>query len=293
MTGKKISNFRILDLLGKGGMGSVYKAFDLKLERFVAIKFLSEALSKKTELVNRFRNEARNQAKLNHPNIISVYGYEEESNFFAIIMEYFSGFSLEELIRQKEKLSLIESLTIVKQILYGISFAHKNGLLHRDIKPSNVLIDRNGNVKMMDFGISSSLYINEPNSINHSGTLLYLSPEQIEGKPVSERSDIYSIGFTFYEMLTGKPLHNVNNNFELVNEKLNNSIRNNVLSDANIPGSVRAIISKAIFINPQKRFSSCDDFLSELSKIMVKELSDKKRYGKSLLEKIFPALSED
>lgn len=289
MTGKKISHFRILDLLGTGGMGSVYKAFDLKLERFVAIKFLSEALSKKTELVNRFRSEAKNQAKLNHPNIVSVLGYEEENNIFAIIMEYFSGFSLEELIRQKEKLSLNESIPIIKQVLFGISFAHQNGLLHRDIKPSNILIDRNGNVKVMDFGISSSIYLSESGSINRSGTLLYLSPEQIQGNLVSERSDIYSIGLTFCEMLTGKPMHEVNNNFELLNEKFNDGMRYLNLDEVNIPNSIRTIILKASSNNPQKRFSDCDEFLRILSKAAMKELPGKRR--KSILEKIFPAFS--
>lgn len=293
MTGKKIFHYRILDLLGTGGMGSVYKAFDLKLERFVAIKFLSESLSKNLKVVDRFRNEARNQAKLNHPNIVSVYGYEEAENRFAIIMEYFNSFSLDELLTRKKYLSLKEAIPIIKQVLYGISFAHKHGLIHRDIKPSNILINMNGNVKIMDFGISSSLYLNKSDSVNYSGTLIYLSPEQIEGKPASERSDIYSIGLTLFEMLVGAPLIQANNNYEIVNTKLNTEIKNNNLKVAIIPEIYRSIITKAVSSNPENRFSNCDEFLSELSIAVARESTVKEFPRKSLIKKILLSFLDD
>lgn len=287
MTGQKIFHYRILDLLGQGGMGSVYKAFDLKLERFVAIKFLSESYSKSVKVVDRFRNEARNQAKLNHPNIIAVYGYEESENNFAIIMEYFNGFSLDELLNRKKKLSLNEAIPIVKQILYGISFAHKHRLIHRDIKPSNILINMNGDVKIMDFGISSSLYITQmADAFNHSGTLLYLSPEQILGEPASERSDIYSIGLTFFEMLAGMPMLQAKNNYEIVNTRINAEIKNHNLKDTVIPDAFRSIISKAAAHNPENRFSNCDEFLYEISKASSREITANGLPRKSLIKKI-------
>ncbi|HMU41698.1 MAG TPA: serine/threonine-protein kinase [Ignavibacteriaceae bacterium] len=293
MTGKKFYHYRVLDLLGTGGMGSVYKAFDLKLERFVAIKFLSESLSKNLKVVDRFRNEARNQAKLNHPNIVAVYGYEEAENNFAIIMEYFNGFSLDELITQKKYFSLNEAVPIIKQVLYGVSFAHKHGLIHRDIKPSNILINMSGNVKIMDFGISSSVYFNKSDAINYSGTLIYLSPEQIEGEAASERSDIYSIGLTLFEMLVGAPLLQANNNYEIVNSKLNAEIKNHNLKVAIIPEVFRSIISKAISNNLENRFSNCDEFLSEISNAAAKEINMKLLPRKSLIKKILFSFLDD
>ena len=293
MTGKKFYHYRVLDLLGTGGMGSVYKAFDLKLERFVAIKFLSESLSKNLKVVDRFRNVARNQAKLNHPNIVAVYGYEEAENNFAIIMEYFNGFSLDELITQKKYFSLNEAVPIIKQVLYGVSFAHKHGLIHRDIKPSNILINMSGNVKIMDFGISSSVYFNKSDAINYSGTLIYLSPEQIEGEAASERSDIYSIGLTLFEMLVGAPLLQANNNYEIVNSKLNAEIKNHNLKVAIIPEVFRSIISKAISNNLENRFSNCDEFLSEISNAAAKEINMKLLPRKSLIKKILFSFLDD
>lgn len=293
MTGKKIFHYRILDLLGKGGMGSVYKAFDLKLERFVAIKFLSESYSKNVKVVDRFRNEARNQAKLNHPNIIAVYGYEEGENNFAIIMEYFNGFSLDELFTRKKNLSLNEAIPIVKQILYGISFAHKHGLIHRDIKPSNILINMNGDVKIMDFGISSSLYLTQLDAFTQSGTLLYLSPEQIQGEPASERSDIYAIGLTFFEMLAGVPLLQAKNNYEIVNTKINAEIKNHNLKVSTISEVFRSVISKAVASNPENRFANCDEFLYEISKASSREITADDLPRKSLIKKILLSFLDD
>ncbi len=293
MTGKKIFHYRILDLLGTGGMGSVYKAFDLKLERFVAIKFLSESLSKNLKVVDRFRNEARNQAKLNQPNIVAVYGYEEAENNFAIIMEYFNSFSLEELLTRKKYLSLNEAVPIIKQVLYGVSFAHKHGLIHRDIKPSNILINMNGNVKIMDFGISSSFYFNETDANNYSGTLIYLSPEQMEGEPATEQSDVYSIGLTFFEMLVGAPLLQANNSYEIINTKLNAEIKSHNLKVAIIPDVFRSIITKAVSSNLENRFSNCDEFLSEISKASAKEMTVKVLPRKSLIKKILLSFLDD
>jgi serine/threonine-protein kinase len=149
MVGKTIDNYKVVAILGEGGMGIVYKAFDLKLERFVALKILSPQAFTNPNFIARFKREAKNQAKLTHPNIVPVYGFTEENNTLGIVMEYVEGETLEHLIRRKGHLDLIEALTILEQVLTGIGYAHSKGFVHRDIKPSNIIINNEGILLMI------------------------------------------------------------------------------------------------------------------------------------------------
>ena len=156
--GQKIENYQIISILGKGGMGIVYKAYDVKLDRHVAIKMLNSQMTDKLRFIERFKREAKNQAKLSHPNIVTVYGFIEYEGVLGIVMEYVEGESLEKVIRRQKRLNLFDALYIGTQILSALGYAHSKGFIHRDIKPSNIIFNKEGVAKIMDFGISKSLF---------------------------------------------------------------------------------------------------------------------------------------
>ncbi|MDP4116468.1 MAG: serine/threonine-protein kinase [Bacteroidota bacterium] len=201
----KIRDYVIIDKIGEGGMGDVYLAKD-NLERKVAIKVLNPILAKDEHLVKRFKQEARAQSALSHPNIVTLYNYFVEDDKYCIAMEYAEGETLKSLIKRIGPIPEARSKNILKQILEGLNYAHSKGIIHRDIKPSNIIIDKNDNVKIMDFGIAKILGDrNLTKTGTKLGTIFYMSPEQVLGhKDVDHRSDIYSLGVTFFEMLSGK-----------------------------------------------------------------------------------------
>jgi serine/threonine protein kinase/Tfp pilus assembly protein PilF len=203
MIGQTISHYKILSKLGEGGMGEVYLAEDLKLERRVAIKFLPKYLTKGKENVERFEREAKATAALNHPNIVTIYEIAEESTQTFIVMEYIDGQPLRTKINNGFS-DLAEILDITNQICDGLSEAHKADIVHRDIKPENILIDKNGRVKILDFGLAKLKGVSKLTKESSTlGTIHYMSPEQIQGQEVDHRSDIWSLGVVLYEMLTG------------------------------------------------------------------------------------------
>jgi serine/threonine protein kinase/tetratricopeptide (TPR) repeat protein len=203
MIGTTISHYKILEKLGKGGMGEVYLAEDLKLERKVAIKLLPQHLTKDKENVERFEREAKAAAALNHPNIVTIYEIAEVDNQTFIVMEYIDGQSLRTKIENGIS-DLDEILNIINQICDGLSEAHKEDVVHRDIKPENILIDKNGRVKILDFGLAKLKGVsNLTKETSTLGTIHYMSPEQIQGEEVDQRADIWSLGVVLYEMLIG------------------------------------------------------------------------------------------
>ncbi len=271
MIGSIIENYKIISVLGEGGMGIVYKAFDLKLERFVAIKILSPHALLNPQFIARFKREAKNQAKLTHPNIVPVYGFTEDNHTLGIVMEYVEGETLEHLIKRKSRLSSIESLTILKQILTGVGYAHSKGFVHRDIKPSNVIINNEGTIKIMDFGISKSIY--DSKGITKTGaklgTILYMSPEQIKALEPTNQSDIYSIGITFYEMLNGKTPFEDGTDFEIMEAHLKkNPPKLSTILDE-VPSQIDNIISKALNKSLEKRYQTCEDFFADVEDLFI------------------------
>lgn len=217
MIGNRILNYKIISLLGEGGMGTVYKAFDVQLERYVAIKIISPKLVQNSTFLERFRNEAKNQAKLTHPNIVSVYGFLETPEAIGFVMEFVDGNTISQLLTEYGRLDLIYSLRVIQQVLIAIEYAHTSGYIHRDLKPSNIIIDRNGLVKVMDFGISKSLTENQNLTRvgSNIGTIHYMSPEQIKGLAPTPKTDLYSLGITLYEMISGKTPYNFNSDYEI------------------------------------------------------------------------------
>ncbi len=198
----------ILDLIGQGGMGAVYKARQRGLDRVVALKVLPPTVAEDAAFAERFSREARAMAKLNHPNIVAVYDSGVTGGLYYFVMEYVEGVNLREALNSQE-LSSKEALAIVPQICEALQYAHDQGVVHRDIKPENVLLDRNGNVKVADFGLARLLGQTGDDSLTAAhqvlGTPRYMSPEQMEGAhEVDHRADIYSLGVVFYEMLTGE-----------------------------------------------------------------------------------------
>ena len=288
MIGSTIEHYKITGVLGEGGMGIVYKAFDLKLERYVAIKILNTQATTNPHFVERFRREAKHQARLNHGNVVPVYGLTESRQWLGIVMEYVEGETLSNLIQNKGRMELKESLNILRQILVGSDYAHKKGYVHRDIKPSNVIINKEGTAKIMDFGISKSL--TEMHGITKTGTkigtILYMSPEQIKAYEPTAQSDIYSIGITLYEMLAGKTPFDAATEFEIMEGHLKKNPPKLSVTYSELPPEIDRIIGKAMNKSLSKRYTNCDEFLFDVDNLLdtldnpVKKIK-KKDFGKT------------
>ena len=195
--------YEIMDQVGSGGMSDVYKAKDHKLNRNVAVKVLKQEFSEDRNFVSKFRIEAQSAAGLSHPNIVSIYDVGDDNNLYYIVMELIEGITLKKYIQKKGKLSVKETTSIAIQVAQGIECAHNNHIIHRDIKPQNIIISKEGKVKVTDFGIARAVSANTINS-NAMGSVHYISPEQARGGYLDEKSDIYSLGITMFEMLTGE-----------------------------------------------------------------------------------------
>ncbi|MFA7228342.1 MAG: protein kinase [Melioribacteraceae bacterium] len=269
LIGKVIDNYKIVSILGKGGMGTVYKAYDIKLDRYIAIKMLSPASGGDQErFIERFKREAKNQAKLSHPNIVAVYGFIEYSNLLGIVMEYVEGESLEKVIERQGRFNLYDVIYIMKQLLLGIGYAHSKGFVHRDIKPSNIILNKEGITKIMDFGISKSLIDNGMTKTGSKiGTVYYMSPEQIKSEDVTNRSDIYSIGCTAYEMIIGEPPFAFPSEYEVMDAHLKKNAPR--LSDkmSGIPPKVESIVLKAMEKSPMSRYGSCEEMFNDVQEL--------------------------
>lgn len=271
MVGSVIDNYKIVSILGEGGMGIVYKALDLRLERFVALKILNASSVNKNQFIERFKREARNQAKLTHPNIVPVFGFTDAEGVLGIVMEYIEGETLEKMILRKGRLEVKESLLILQQILAGVGYAHLKGYIHRDIKPSNIILNPDGIVKIMDFGISKSIF---EKGITKTGTKIgtvhYMSPEQIRAEEPTQQSDIYSIGITFYEMLVGKTPFDLDTEYEIMEGHLKKVPARVSTCISSIPPEVDKIISKTLEKTVYKRFKRCDECLVDVNAALAR-----------------------
>jgi serine/threonine protein kinase/Tfp pilus assembly protein PilF len=264
MIGKIISHYRILEKLGEGGMGVVYKAQDIQLQRLVALKFLPPHISDNTEEKARFIHEAQSASALNHPNVTTIHGIEESPEGLFIVMEYVEGKTLKQII-EKEALSIKKVLDIGIQICEGLAIAHEKGILHRDIKSDNIMVTPRGQVKIMDFGLAKlkgATKITETGST--LGTAAYMSPEQASGEEVDQRSDIFSFGVVLYELLTGqlpfKGEHQAAIIYSVVNEEPQPVARYN----NKVTSELERIVSKALVKDREERYQHADELLADL-----------------------------
>lgn len=271
MIGIQINNYKVISKIGDGGMGMVFLAKHLTLERDVAIKKLNNDLTSNDDFKLRFLNEARILAKLNHPSIINIYDFIEEENDFYIIMEYVSGLTLDELLKSNTlSLSVNRALKIFDNILSGFSYAHEQGIIHRDIKPSNIIINQKDEPKILDFGIAKMMQgnYNLTKTGTKMGSLYYMSPEQILGKEIDNRTDIYSLGILLYEMLSFKLPYNIQTDteYEIMDCILKQNISDlNIASNATLSKNIDYIIKKACSKDPEYRYKTINEFKDELS----------------------------
>jgi len=271
MTGQEISHYKIIEKIGQGGMGVVYKAKDLRLDRIVAIKFLPAHLASSEENRARFLLEAKSAAALSHPNILSIYEIDEKDNSAFIVMEYVEGETLKKHIQNLKSGSGIpyaKAIEWIGQIARGVKAAHDKDIIHRDIKSENIMIAKNEQLKIMDFGLAK---LKDSSGLTKTGTSLgtlsYMSPEQAQGLPADNRSDIWSIGVVFYEMLTGETLFKAEHEAALLYLIVNENPPAPSVMDRKIPRQIDTIVEKILAKNPSERYQNIDELLKSIDNL--------------------------
>jgi eukaryotic-like serine/threonine-protein kinase len=258
--------YELEEVVGHGGMSSVYRAHDSLLERYVALKVLHQQYNEDEDFVERFKREARSVAQLQHPNIVTVIDRGEEDGRQYIVFEFIDGENLKELVVRKGRLDVRDALEIALEVARGLAFAHEHGLVHRDVKPQNVLLNGDGLAKVTDFGIARSLDVEH--GVTQTGTVLgssnYIAPEQASGQPVDARTDVYSLGIVLYEMLTGE-VPFPGESFVAVAMKHIQEPSPSVLDvRGDIPLRVAEMVDRALEKDPEHRFPSMGEFAAEI-----------------------------
>ena len=277
--GELIDNrYKIIGSIGEGGMANVYLAWDTILEREVAVKILRGDLSHDEKFIKRFQREANAASSLRHPNIVEMYDVGEDEGKYFIVMEYVKGKTLKSLIKKRGALNLTEAIDIMLQITSGIACAHDSYIIHRDIKPQNILILEDGRVKITDFGIAMALKNNELTQTDSvMGSVHYLPPEQANGNGSTTKSDIYSTGILFYELLTGKVPFKGENAVEIALKHMKEPIPSVRKFNEEIPQSVENIILRACAKNPKNRYSSVAEMYEDIKTCLSEDRMDEKR----------------
>ena len=263
-----INRYEIIMKIGSGGMADVYKAKDHVLNRLVAIKVLKQEYSTDATFVKKFRVEAQSAAGLSHPNIVNVYDVGEDDGVYFIVMELVQGITLKNYIDMKGKLDIREALNISVQIASGLSAAHENRIIHRDIKPQNIIMSRDGKVKVTDFGIAK-VADSTTVTTTAAGTVHYISPEQARGVYSDERSDIYSLGITMYEMVTGRVPFEGETNVAVALMHIQSEITPPRQLEPSIPVSFEKIILKCTQKKPERRYASARELIADLRKVLT------------------------
>lgn len=278
--GQKINDrYEIIRSIGEGGMANVYLAHDIILDRKVAIKILRGDLAGDEKFVRRFQREALSASSLSHPNIVEMYDVGEDNGTYYIVMEYVEGMTLKQLIKKRGSISLSEAIDIMLQITDGIKEAHDSYIIHRDLKPQNILIKENGEIKITDFGIAMALnstQLTQTNSV--MGSVHYLPPEQASGKGATIKSDIYSMGILFYELLTGTLPFKGDNAVEIALKHMKSEIPSVCKINDSIPQSVENIILKATAKNPKNRYETVEAMHDDLLTCLNEDRLDERKY---------------
>lgn len=269
LSGQKVGDFQILRRIGRGGMGHVYLAEQLSLKRKVALKFLKPELASNPTALSRFRREAEAVARLTHANIVQVYAIGDADGRHYMALEYVEGRNLREYVARKGPPDLPVIQTVIKQVAAALQRAAEHGIVHRDIKPENILLTRKGEVKVADFGLSRDLAGDQELSLTQSGvalgTPLYMSPEQVQGKPLDPRSDIYSFGVTCYYMLAGRPPFRGRTAVEVALKHINEEAPSLSALRPDLPPHICALVHRMMDKNPAARPQSGREVLRDIN----------------------------
>jgi serine/threonine protein kinase/tetratricopeptide (TPR) repeat protein len=260
--------YQIIEELGKGGMGRVYKALDTKIDEKIALKLIKPEIATDKRTIERFSNELKYARKIRHKNVCQMYDLGEEKENHYITMEFVEGEDLKSMIRMSGQLSTSMTIKVAKQICDGLSEAHKLGMIHRDLKPGNVMIDKNGNARIMDFGLVRSL---KAKSITGAGVMIgtpeYMSPEQVEGKEIDKRSDLYSLGATLFEMVTGRVPFEGDTPFTIGVKHKSEIPQEPKKINEQIPDDLNLLIMKCLEKEKEKRYQTAEDIRADLENI--------------------------
>ena len=260
--------YEVVGKIGSGGMANVYKAKDHKLNRFVAMKVLKQEFREDTTFINKFKTEAQSAAGLTHPNIVNVFDVGEDDGIHYIVMELVEGITLKDYISKKGKLSVKEATSIAIQVSMGLEAAHSHGIIHRDVKPQNIIISTDGKVKVTDFGIARAASSNTISS-NVMGSVHYSSPEQVRGGYSDEKSDIYSLGITLYEMVTGKVPFEGETTVAIAIKHLQDEMVPPTVYTPDLPHSLELIILKCTQKSVDKRYASMSEVIADLKHSLI------------------------
>lgn len=279
--GQKINDrYEIVKSIGEGGMANVYLAHDVILDRDVAIKILRGDLAGDEKFVRRFQREALAASSLSHPNIVEMYDVGEDNGTYFIVMEYIEGQTLKQLIKKRGALTLSECIDIMLQLTDGVDHAHASYIIHRDLKPQNIMIQSNGEIKITDFGIAMALnntQLTQTNSV--MGSVHYLPPEQASGKGATVKSDIYSMGILFFELLTGSLPFKGDNAVEIAFKQIKDDIPSVREMNSAIPQSIENIVLRATAKNPKNRYNNAKEMHDDLLTCLNEERSNEPRIG--------------
>jgi serine/threonine protein kinase len=270
LTGKQFGAYEIAAPLGEGGMAAVYKAYQPAMERFVAVKVLSRTLAESTEFTNRFQREAIMLARLQHPHILPVFDYGQEDGYSYIVMPFLQNGTLAELLLARRR-TLSEIHQIMTQIGGALGYAHARGMIHRDVKPSNVLIDEQGNCLLTDFGLARMMQASSDRLTSAGavmGTPAYMSPEQGKGDSVDGRSDLYSLGVIFYEMLTGQVPYQDNFPMMVVIKHIRDPLPSARALAPELNEATERVLIKSLAKEPDERYQTADDFVQAVKKVI-------------------------
>jgi eukaryotic-like serine/threonine-protein kinase len=264
---KRIGKYEVIDLLGRGGMGLVYRAFDRQLNREVAIKTVTEGFTGDQEMLQRFYREAAKTGALKHPNIVIVYDLGEQDGFPYIVMEYLSGDPLDRLIQSQQPQPIAYKLKIIEQVCYALGYAHRNDVVHRDVKPGNIIVQPDGIVKLLDFGIArqekTDGHLTRTGHV--IGTVQYMAPERLKGESFDGRSDIFSVGVVMFQLLTGQlPFTGDYSIVQKILAEKQPSLRQFL---EHYPVALDDILDRALAKNPKDRYETADEMAAEVSSV--------------------------
>jgi WD40 repeat protein/serine/threonine protein kinase len=278
LIGRTLGKYQIVARVGHGGMARVYKAYQSSLDRYIALKVLHSHLAEETDFVGRFEREATAVARLRHPNIVQVFDYDVADDLYYIVMEFVEGPSLKAEISERLKrrvdrdtgiFNLDEVARVFTTLAGAIDYAHSRGMIHRDLKPGNVMFTEEGQVMLTDFGLARILYSDQDSQVGAlSGTPAYMAPEQVEGKVVDERSDVYSLGVILYEMLTGRVPFVADSPYAVMTKHITDTIPPPAQFNRELTTDVETVLLKGLSKEPEKRFANAGTFANEMQQAM-------------------------